>query len=262
MPRREKKGTGVEIKHEATGFMRWLLTYTDMVTLLLAMFIVMYATSKVDKAKFERVMEALGAQLGGAQTSGITERGEGILSASKLIPPIVPSFMPSLKELTPKEQKVKEELEKFVEKAGIAGKVRIDVEERGIRISLLTDNALFELGKADLKPQTKIILNAIASQIKQIDNHIRIEGHTCPLPISTSEFPSNWELSTRRATNVLRYLIEVNKISPYRISAAGYSYTRPLVKNDSEEHRKRNRRVDIVVLKSKESSLEPKITIK
>ncbi len=93
------------------------------------------------------------------------------------------------------------------------------------------------------------VLDALAESLQEIDNHIRIEGHTCNLPINTPRFPSNWELSAARAIAVLRYFIEKKGISPQRLIAVGYGEYQPLVPNDSEENRRKNRRVEIVILR-------------
>jgi len=241
------------MKHEASGFMRWLLTYTDMVTLLLALFIMLYAFSKVDEGKFKEVAAAMRKVFGGqpVMTGGTGPLGEG--AGIK----VAEAIMPGVESLEPSLAKLYEEVKGFVEGKGLGGKVQLKIEERGVKISLLTDEALFERGKAELRPENEELLLKISSQIKKSPNQVRIEGHTCNLPIKTAEFPSNWELSTRRATNVLRYLVEQGNVPPNRLSAAGYGETRPVAKNIDEAHRRQNRRVDIIILTSKEAKLEP-----
>lgn len=250
MPARRKKE---EVKIETAGMLRWLITYADLITLLLAMFITLYAASQVNIQKFKAITEAFSAALGG----GIFTGGKSILHPSSI--PGKPSIKPAPIVIFPSQPeivRVYEEVSRYVKEKGLQQKVRLAVEERGLRISLITDEVLFERGKADLKPEIKKILDKISLSLMNISNQIRIEGHTCNLPISTSEFPSNWELSTRRATNVLRYLLEVG-VPARRLSAAGYADTRPLKPNTTEENRRFNRRVDIIVLKTEEGKKEP-----
>jgi chemotaxis protein MotB len=114
----------------------------------------------------------------------------------------------------------------------------------------LTDRALFEVGVAAISPQAFPLLKKVGETISRADFEVRIEGHSDDLPIKTAQFPSNWELSTARAVNVLRYFIETGTISSQRLSAAGFGEFQPLVPNDSIEHRAQNRRVEIIFLNS------------
>jgi len=107
---------------------------------------------------------------------------------------------------------------------------------------------LFDIGRAELRPRAKHILSKVGAIVRNMPNEIAVEGHTCDLPIRTQQFPSNWELSTARATTVVRFLIDHAGIAPRRVSASGYADSRPLAPNDSEARRVSNRRVDIVIL--------------
>lgn len=262
MQRRKAGRGGGEGHSEAAGMMRWLLTYADMITLLLALFIMLFAISQVEAGKFKELSAALVQAFGGGKP--IFKGGSNVLSPSQdkqvqVVPPVFPAQAPN-----PELKRAAEAMEEGLEKEGLTGAVVMEFEERGLRVSVLTAEKgrqpLFERGEAVLKPATKVILSIVAKAIRNMSNPIRIEGHTCNLPISTGEFPSNWELSTRRATNVLRYFIEAEKIPADRLSAAGYADTKPLQDHPlvSELHRQFNRRVDIVILKQKEGKLEPK----
>ena len=114
----------------------------------------------------------------------------------------------------------------------------------------MTDRALFEVGVAAISPQALPLLKKVGEIIARTDFEVRIEGHSDDLPIKTAQFPSNWELSTARAVNVLRHFIETGTISSQRLSAAGFGEFQPVVPNDSIEHRARNRRVEIIFLNS------------
>jgi chemotaxis protein MotB len=113
----------------------------------------------------------------------------------------------------------------------------------------------FDLGM--LHPMDVFMLHIIAESLEKIPNHIRIEGHTDSVPICTARFPSNWELSTARATSIVHYLLTTHRFEPTRLSAAGYGEFRPIASNNSSEGRSQNRRVDIVILSGKEREREP-----
>jgi chemotaxis protein MotB len=224
--------------------MRWLLTYADMITLLMAFFIMMYSMSVLNMQKFRAVAFSIRSGFGGP-----LEGGPGMLS----FPQRKDSITPNLNDIAESSglgaiPGVAKEISEYIKEQGLAAVVRMRVEERGLVVSLVTDEVLFNIGRAELRPKAKRILAKVAEVVRDIPNDIAVEGHTCDLPISTAQFPSNWELSTARATTVVRYLIEESGLSPRRVSAAGYADSRPLVPNDSEAHRMLNRRVDIVVL--------------
>lgn len=244
MARRAEASQGGGGGHEAAGMMRWLLTYADMITLLMAFFIMMYSMSVLNLEKFREVAFSIRSGFGGP-----LEGGPGMLN----FPQRKDGLMPNLNDISESSglgaiPGVAREIEQYIRGQGLSQVVRLRVEERGLVVSLVTDQVLFDIGRAELRPQAKQILRKVAQIVREIPNEIAVEGHTCDLPIRTAQFPSNWELSTARATTVVRFLIEQNGIPPGRISAAGYADSRPLVPNDSEAHRVLNRRVDIVIL--------------
>lgn len=142
--------------------------------------------------------------------------------------------------------KLKKELEKYIKENSLEKTIALVINEKGLVVSL-REKIMFDSGKAKLYPRAKQILSKISEYLVKIPNKVRIEGHTDNVPISTLQFPSNWELSTTRATNVTRYLIEMKKFPSERISAGGYGEYYPVVKNDTPKHRALNRRVDVVV---------------
>jgi chemotaxis protein MotB len=221
---------------------RWLLTYADLITLLLAFFIMMYVFSKKDAYKYDEVASHLKTIFSG----GTGLAGKGSVTATS------PIDMPSRGASS---GEIKRQLEgEFVDKnRDESGRESISVlsDERGIVIRVL-DKAFFDEGKAELKEGAKNALDKIVPIIKDVENHIRIEGHTDNVPINTSEFKSNWELSVRRATEVVRYFIEKRGLPPERISATGYAEYRPISRNNSPKNRALNRRIEIIVAKSKE----------
>jgi chemotaxis protein MotB len=134
--------------------------------------------------------------------------------------------------------------------------VQVHMDHRGLVITLLSDKSYYDTGSAELRPQTKKILNDVDVFLKKNDNLIRVEGNTDNIPIATAAYPSNWELSTARAVNVVRYLVEQDHLTPMRISAAGYGQYHPRTDNGTPEARQQNRRVDIVLLNANISRAE------
>lgn len=145
--------------------------------------------------------------------------------------------------------KLKKKLETYVTENRLEGYIGLKIDEKGLVISL-REKLMFDSGEAEIHQEAKYILKDITNEIIDVPNSTRIEGHTDNVPIGPelrSKFPTNWELSTARATNVTRYLLETLKFPPGRISSAGYGEYQPVMDNDIEEHRAMNRRVDIVV---------------
>ena len=225
--------------HDGGGMMRWLLTYADMITLLTAFFIMMYSMSVINLQRFKQVAIAIKSGFNGEQTgAGIFEKG-GVVYMEQDKP--IPTPAPEL-------DRVMKLLDEYIAKHGLKSQVMCRLEERGLVISLSSDGLLFDRGQAEVRPQAKALLDDVGRAVSSLKNEVLVEGNTCDLPISTPQYPSNWELSTARATAVVRYLIEHQDVAPRRIGAAGYADARPYAPNDSEEHRRLNRRVDIVVL--------------
>lgn len=234
---------------------RWLLTYSDLITLLLAFFVVLYSISSINVKKFQAIALSLAATMGGGQ-SVLSESG------ASLAPGISGSDLFN-DELTPKEfqelsdlERIRKELQAYIDQNGLTGKVTVQMEERGVVVSF-QEVALFPLGSAELTPVARETIGKIGLIIMKTPQYIRVEGHTDNLPINTREFPSNWELSVARATSVVQELIHSLNFPPYRLSATGYGEFRPREPNDSEAQRQQNRRVDIVILKSKYETAEP-----
>ena len=234
----------------------WLTSYSDMISLLFALFVVLYGMSKLNEESFRELSEALAKSLstGGLQTKvphkqRATDNIEEKMKFRNLQASVAKALRQtvSLKRIEELHQ-VKRQMERDLESRNLQKYVSIHVEERGIVISLLTDGLLFDLGRAELKETIKKILAVLAPTLKKYPHPIRVEGNTCDLPIQTSEFSSNWELSTARSTQVSKYLIFEQKIEPHRISIIGYGEYKPKYPNDSEANRSRNRRVDIVIL--------------
>ncbi|MFZ5596522.1 MAG: flagellar motor protein MotB [Bacillota bacterium] len=230
---------------------RWLITYADMITLLLIFFIVMYTLSRIDVAKFQSLSASLAKAMG---AGGMIMDSPG--------PSVVPGISGAEQDVTTQSgendqlEKVRQELENYIKEANLQAKISVVTEERGVVLSF-QDEVLFTPGSAELTPKAREIIKKVGPILVKVPNYLRVEGHTDNLPINTPRYPSNWELSAARANNVLQELIKDFNIHPQRLSAVAYGEYRPVVKNDSDAHRQLNRRVNIVILRSKFSVSEP-----
>ncbi|HEY3278779.1 MAG TPA: flagellar motor protein MotB [Syntrophorhabdaceae bacterium] len=237
---RRKKKPEEQENHE-----RWLLTYADLITLLLAFFIMMYTLSKQDAQRYQEVSSYLKAIF----TGGTAMLNHPSASANAQAEASAAASPPNSQALNEEIMKqLQEEIKSVMSLDEMKKNFTIFVDERGIVVRAL-DKAFFDEGKADLKPRAKDTINKIIPILKKVAREVRIEGHTDNVPISTHDFKSNWELSVRRATEVVRYVIELGDFPPELISAAGYAEYRPLMDNSTAEQRASNRRIEIIIEK-------------
>ena len=256
-----------EIEEEHENHERWLVSYADMITLLAALFIVLFAMSRIDLAKFEAFAGELSKGLGGNSTAGaFTNSGTAAVGQGSGVLDGAPGSSTGLSQsqLAAAQQVLSAEaaqgstadrarmsatrstLEQALEDAGLEGAVRFRQEARGLVISVATDGVLFESGSASIPPPGVHLLSVLAPRLATLPNALGVEGHTDDRPVTGGG--SNWELSTARATAVLRVLVERFGVPAEHVYAAGYADQRPLVANDTDAHRALNRRVEIVVL--------------
>lgn len=255
-----------EEEHE--NLERWLVSYADFITLLFAFFVTMYAISRVDEQKLGSAVESLQRALGSLIPVQISQRESGAFTNKTV------SFNPTIigdieKQIQTSEtesfRKLAEEIQKEVENlTGGVGKsnppsesqIKYIIDKRGLVIRV-PEAFFFNSGEASIRQEFTPILAALGKSLTKIPNHIRVEGHTDSVPINTPLFPSNWELSTARATSIVRYLLANHPINPGKISATGYGEFRPIAHNKIADGRMQNRRVDVVVLSTKEGEVEP-----
>lgn len=220
---------------------RWLITYADMITVLLALFICMYAISVVNLGKFDALAASVRSGFGG-DLPGMHPDRLGIPSeGAQVLPSVFPAG--SFELMTTVAANVRARMS-----SGEAENVEFLSDGGVVKVRVRADDVLFARGSADVSPRARRTLAAIAQAIEPLPYDIRVEGHTCDLPIHTARFPSNWELSAQRAINVVLHFVRDLKVSPARLSAAGYAETVPVAPNDTERSRVRNRRIDIVLL--------------
>jgi chemotaxis protein MotB len=253
---------------------RWLLTYADMITLLMALFMVLFSISSVNISKYKTLQQSLKAAFSGSVLSGgraILQSGSESTSAhspaTSAVPAIVPltpnvpkptdtsakqistamlSASASTQEQTSFEH-LKRELDAYARAHGFAKQVQTLIDRQGLVVRVLTDKLLFASGQARLEAAGDPLLVEVAHLLNVDQKHpITVEGNTDNVPIASSQFPSNWELSTARATTVVRYLIAHGVVAE-RLGAAGYAALHPLAPNTTAAGRARNRRVDIVL---------------
>lgn len=213
---------------------RWLLTYSDLITLLLGLFVILYAMSKIDAGKYAEVVSALNGVFGAPQ---------GILMGN---PSIIDNPANALKT---EKQRIAQQITSTLRLEERNLPISITENERGVTVHIM-EELLFASGSADLKQASLTTLDTLASVLRTLPNDLRVEGHTDTVPINTAQFPSNWHLSVARALTVAYYLIERHGLRQERVSVVGYSEFQPLFPNDSAVNRSRNRRVDIVIVAS------------
>jgi chemotaxis protein MotB len=195
---------------------RWVVSYADFVTMLLALFIVMYAVVRIDNNKLAKLHSKTFA---GNPNVTKYQAGNPVTNVEKILKDNI-SQSKSIKLLR---------------------------SDKGLIIRV-NNTMIFDEGSATIKPDAEKTLNEIIKVLTKIDNPVIIEGHTDSTPIKNAKYPSNWELSTARATNIISYVIKTGKISPKRLSAVGYGEYMPIADNTSTNGRNLNRRVDIIVL--------------
>jgi chemotaxis protein MotB len=223
----------------------WLTTFNDLVTLLMVFFVLLFTMSSIDAKQLKEFQYALQSGL------GILEEGR---MANVSIKTTRSVENPSHVITHPKGIKVPEKRhlprllnDKLVQSLEANFEIEVTETLQGIRLSF-EDQILFDFGKAKVNPAGYSLLNQVAKVIKKVPNPVRVEGHTDNIPIRTSRFPSNWELSVARAVNVVKYFTEICHIDPRRLSAVGYGESRPIVANNTPANRTKNRRVEILLM--------------
>ncbi len=253
---------------------RWLVTYADMVTLLMVLFIVMFAMSSVDQKKFNALKEGLAAGFG--QSTSVLDGSSSILSepglsiAAPINPKAAPDT-PEIKELKTQAVsdamhrqnqqrydaaaaeadrlvKVEKRLLAALEDKGLSEDVTTKIDGRGLTVSLVSRHVVFEANLADLTARGRRIVDTLAPVLRDITDKLQIEGHTNQAPGAPKFYASDWDLSTARAVEVLRHLNEQRDVPADRLAAVGFGHIKPLVDPATPGSQQLNKRVDIVVM--------------
>jgi len=221
----------------------WMVTFSDLVTLILVFFILLFSMSQIDIVKFKAIAESF------------KER-----QFLDFYPSVVPFEHPSEsdenvnkqdediddKEKENQLQNLLTEVENFLDKNGLEDVIIANRTERGV-VLVLQEQVLFESGEANIVNDSNAFLDKVGKLLKGLPNLVKVEGHTDDRPITTYRYPSNWELSSARASSVIRYLVDKHDLDSTRFIAVGYGETRPIVANTGKKNWKKNRRVEIVI---------------
>lgn len=220
----------------------WLSTYSDMVTLVMTLFILLYSMSTVDKEKLQSISKAF-SELSGKSVDSVLQDAQYNNNNN----PIIGGESNNTdQDESTQAQAMYQDIKKFIQENKLDNVIDLAQNDKGIVLQL-KDNILFDSGEADLKSDSNEILDKINTIISTIPNSIVIEGHTDNVPIHNEKYKDNWDLSSMRAANVLRYFTEIKHQDPKRFSAAGYGEYKPKVDNSTEENRAQNRRVNILI---------------
>ncbi|MFJ5860950.1 flagellar motor protein MotB [Pseudarthrobacter sp. NPDC092439] len=225
---------------------RWMASYTDMVTVLMCLFIVLFAMSSVDAQKFEKLKNSLASGFG-VVNEGKVDTAEGVV----VTPEKVNAELEGMTDLelamaeTDELLAIKARISKDLAREGLLDAVRFAIDERGLSIRLVGAEAFFRPDSAELTDQTVQVLDTIRPVVSPTGREVAVEGHTARVDAPN---PRYWELSSERATNVVRNLIGPGGVRPERIRAVGFGSARPLTPGKTADELRLNRRTDVVVL--------------
>lgn len=231
----KRQRVDISINHE-----RWLVSYADFVTLLFALFVVMYSVSQVNEAKYQELSETL-TEVFSDKSSSVSEEQTQSQQPSEQNDTSLTSSIRHTKSLPTLAEQFHDRLSDLIEEQSI----RVASNELWLQISL-NNRILFPLGGVEPNAQAEAIFKEVANILRDVENPIQVEGFTDNLAISTQQFPSNWELSAARAAAIVKLLIS-NKVAPQRLSAIGYGEFQPIADNSTEEGRAQNRRVVLMI---------------
>lgn len=236
MARRRKKK---ETKNNSSSGGGWMTTFSDLMSLLLTFFILLYSMSSVSAEKFEAAAKSMQSAFGG---------GESMIEGSTVVDIETEKITETSEEtIDPELVKMYNEVVAFLEMKEMTSQASVEYDQDGIYVNI-QESILFGSGSAIIADSGKSTLNDLGELIQQFENDVVVEGYTDNVPMNNSLFSSNWELSTGRALSVLRYLSEERSVDPTRLSAKGYGEYHPIVPNDSESNKAKNRRVNIVLV--------------
>jgi len=252
-----------------SGSPKWMVTYSDMVTLILVFFILLFSMSQIDQHRFQVISESFQNRMifdffpssvpmeypsdssGTGGNNGGHGDEDGLPVANNETDDS--SENEEEEEGTAQRSSLEDNVQSFLNENNLNGIISTNRTEEGVSL-VLQDSILFETGEAEILKSAEGFLNKVGEFLQGIPNRVRVEGHTDSRPIYNYRYPSNWELSGARASSVIRYLIDNFAIDSQRFTSVGYAETRPVASNTSEENMQKNRRVEIVILETKEGA--------
>jgi chemotaxis protein MotB len=267
MPRRRERR-----HHEEHGsHERWMITYADMVTLLMVLFIVLFAISQVDQKRFEMLRDGMSAGFGHDPSPFQGDRTVLSEAGAQPLSPVVPRLEDTVRKVTQENpttrkpdrssdsyhearaevarlEALRRQITRALARAGLLHDVAMAIDERGLRISLVSRHIVFRANLADLSPRGAEVLDVLAPVLRTLPNRIDVAGHTNQVKVKPKYYPSDWELSAARAVTVVRYLHERRQVPADHMSAVAYGHQQPLVDPAEPGSQALNKRVDIVVL--------------
>jgi chemotaxis protein MotB len=248
----------------------WLIPYADLLTLLLALFIILFASSQVDSKKYDQIMQSLNSAFAG---------GTSVFEISSSVPISIASNVdsgkaegtntqPNQQQMTSQElkerkeqqeqryqaelkdmQELKQKLDAYISENGLTTALETKLNEDMLKITI-RDNALFQSGSAVVKPEAKLLAATISTMLSSYPNYnVEVAGYTDNVPIRTAEFETNWDLSAKRSLNFMKILMQNNQIDPSKYRAIGYGEYQPIETNDTAEGRSKNRRVEVNIIR-------------
>lgn len=234
-------------EHEEHMDETWLVPYADILTLLLALFIVLFASSQIDSAKFKAIETAFKQAFQG--NAGILDSGQNPIPLPE---PATPqqSSPENINKENNNLKSLQDNINRFIAQNNLQGKIDTSITDEGL-VFEINNELLFNRGGAQLGTNIQPLISKIADLLSMTTQQIIISGHTDDRPINTEEFPSNWDLSSKRAINVMKSILAQNQyLQPQRFSAIGYGEYRPTAPNITEENRTKNRRVEILLVRT------------
>ena len=236
-------------KHEEEASEAWLLPYSDLMTLLLALFIALFAISQTDQTKLVQLAQAFTAAFNMGGPSFFDKAGPSMSLQRQIMSDEELGNSAYIQE-NETLQDLKQQLDEYIQQNSLEGELSTQLEEEGLMIRI-KERALFPSGSAELVPESQRIGPIVAGLLAAVPERVLISGHTDTDPINTAQFPSNWELSSVRAMTFMKYLLSINsELNPARFSAIGYGEYRPIALNDTAENKQQNRRVEILIART------------
>lgn len=224
-------------EHEEHIDETWLIPYADLLTLLLALFIVLFASSTIDMQKFNAIKESLNAAF---------RSGTGIMDTQSFSDNLIDKKTQTTDTMV-ELRRLKQQMDEYIRENNMSGEIETQITDNYLTLTI-RDHALFDSGSAVVKPASRKIIIAMGDILKQYPRYdVVVSGHTDNVPINTREFESNWDLSSKRALNCMKIILTDKELDPRRFSAIGYGEYRPIESNDTAEGRAKNRRVEVTV---------------